>query len=159
VLHGLYRASWRLPRESASIGAEDWGLIGRAQAFEPRPGALFVRPADVAAVDRGGPGSARGEAWRAVALYNSFPLSFITLHFARAYILGSYIPGSTLAPAKLAFQRNVLDQAALMLDPRAPERFARIEEQAQKERGQSYWWRPGRASAERAPQLSTALGR
>jgi hypothetical protein len=48
----------------------------------------------------------------------------------------------------------VLDQAALMIDPRARERFNRIETAARNDFGQQYWWRHGEASAERAPAVA-----
>jgi hypothetical protein len=74
------------------------------------------------------------------------------------YAGGRYVPGSSLWFARLAFQRHVLDQLALMADPRTPERFARIEEKAQKEWGQRYWWQPGRQEPRRAPEFETMLG-
>lgn len=74
------------------------------------------------------------------------------------YIGGRYVPGSSLWYARLAFQRGVLDQAALMADPRARERFARMEETAQREWGQRYWLPPGRTEPRRAPDLAAALG-
>jgi hypothetical protein len=76
-------------------------------------------------------------------------------HFAgdAAFIAGRYVPGSTLWYWRLGFQRAVVDQAALMVDSRAPERFRRIEQEAQKEFKQSYWWRPGQVEPSRAPEL------
>jgi len=301
-------------RESLSrygIDAPAWEKLKGVQDFEPRPGAPFTRPADVAAVDRDlsekiarmmntemdyaviehdplartilvgdtRPGTIKGEAWRAVALYKSFPLSFITLHGARAvargwdgsrlshaaltfilmslfgvvsmqtkeigagrdplsldptnqhgiqawgraimqggglgtfgdmlfvdktkygnswiataagpqfaaaesvvmdfamkniqlamkgqqtHLLGDalyvgqrFIPGETLPAFKLAFQRAVLDQAALMLDDRARQRFSHIQQQAQQDWGQRYWWQPGRTEARRSPDLNTMFG-
>jgi len=74
------------------------------------------------------------------------------------YTAARYMPGSSLWYGRLAFQRGVTDQLALWADPRARERFARMEAQARKDWGQSYWWRPGRAAG-RAPDLSAAFGR
>lgn len=74
------------------------------------------------------------------------------------YTAGRYTPGSSLWFARLAFQRNVLDQLALQADPRAPERFARIEEKARKDWGQSYWWQPGRTEPRRSPELGAMMG-
>jgi hypothetical protein len=76
-------------------------------------------------------------------------------HFAgdALYALGRHIPGSSLWFTRLAFQRAVLDQLALTADPRARERFARIEAQAKKDWGQSYWLPPGRTEPRRAPDL------
>lgn len=75
-----------------------------------------------------------------------------------AYAFGNNIPGSRLWFLKTEFQRQVLDQLALMADSRAPERFRRMEETARKDWGQSYWWKPGRTSPSRAPNLEAALG-
>jgi len=77
-------------------------------------------------------------------------------HFAgdALYTAGRYMPGSTLWYAKLAFNRAVLDQAALMIDPRARERFQRTETEARRDYGQSYWWRPGSEAPQRAPQVT-----
>jgi hypothetical protein len=75
------------------------------------------------------------------------------------YALGRHTPGSSLWFGRLAFQREVLDQLALMADPRTRERFARMEEKARKEWGQDYWWSPGRTAPERAPELGAISGR
>jgi hypothetical protein len=48
----------------------------------------------------------------------------------------------------------VVDQLAKWADPRATERFARIEQQTRQDWSQSYWWRPGRTSPERGPMLA-----
>ncbi len=45
-----------------------------------------------------------------------------------------------------------------MIDERAPERFRRLEDRAMAEWGQSFYWRPGDASPERAPNLATIGG-
>jgi hypothetical protein len=74
------------------------------------------------------------------------------------YAAARYTPGSSLWYGRLAFQRGVIDQLALWADPRARERFARMEAAAQKDWGQRYWSRPGRAP-ERAPDFGAAFGR
>lgn len=76
-------------------------------------------------------------------------------HFAGdgLYVLARYMPGSTLWQTRLAFQRGVVDQLALMVDPRAPERFQRIEKQAAKDAGQRFWWSPGSPAPRRLPSL------
>lgn len=61
------------------------------------------------------------------------------------YLLGRYTPGSSLWWARAGFQRAVLDQLALGIDPQAPERFARIEERARTDWNQDYFWKPGNA--------------
>jgi hypothetical protein len=70
------------------------------------------------------------------------------------YAGARYLPGSSLWFGRLAFQRGVVDQLAKMIDPRAPARFQRMEEQARKDWGQDYWWRPGQTAASRAPQFA-----
>lgn len=81
-------------------------------------------------------------------------------HFAgdALYALGRHIPGSSLWFTRLAFQRQVLDQLALIVDPRARERFARIEAQAKKDWGQSYWLPPGRTEVRRGPEFMAIVG-
>jgi hypothetical protein len=59
------------------------------------------------------------------------------------YAAARYAPGSSLWYGRLAFQRSVVDQLAVWADPRARERFARMEQQARKDWHQDYWWRPG----------------
>ncbi len=74
------------------------------------------------------------------------------------YLAGRYMPGSTLWYSRLAFQREVLDRLALMLDERTPERLRRLEKAAQKNWGQKSWWRAGRSAPDRAPDLSAIAG-
>ncbi len=74
------------------------------------------------------------------------------------YVAGRYMPGSSLWFGRLAFQRQVLDQLALMIDERAPQRFARMEAEAAKNFGQSFWYAPGQSSPGRAPNLSAIGG-
>lgn len=75
------------------------------------------------------------------------------------YVGARYVPGSSLWFARAAFQRNVVDQLALMVDDRARERFQRIEDTARREWGQQYWWRLGRTAPSRAPELGAIGGR
>lgn len=69
------------------------------------------------------------------------------------YLAARYLPGQSLWMGRLAFQRGVVDQLALMIDDRAPQRFARVEAEAQKNYGQRFWWRPGQVEPSRAPDL------
>lgn len=69
------------------------------------------------------------------------------------YTAARFLPGSSLWMGRLAFQRGVVDQLALMIDDRAPARFARVEAEASKNFGQSFWWRPGQIQPSRAPDL------
>ncbi len=81
-------------------------------------------------------------------------------HFAgdALYAAAGFLPGSNLWYARAAFDKAVLDQLALMIDDRAPQRFQRIEREAQKNWGQSFWWEPGRVAPRRAPDGSAAFG-
>jgi hypothetical protein len=76
-------------------------------------------------------------------------------HFAgdALYAAAGFLPGSSLWYGRLAFQRGVLDQLALMIDDRAPERFRRIEREAEKNFGQRFWWAPGRSAPARGPDF------
>lgn len=67
------------------------------------------------------------------------------------WIGARYVPGSSLWYAKLAFQRELMDQLLILGDDRAHERFARIEERARTDFHQDYWWRRGETAPERAP--------
>lgn len=81
-------------------------------------------------------------------------------HFAgdALYAGAGFLPGSNLWYLRTAFQRGVLDQLALMIDERTPQRFERIEREAQKNWGQSFWWEPGRVEPRRSPAISAAFG-
>ncbi|MBN9010894.1 MAG: hypothetical protein J0H63_12475, partial [Rhizobiales bacterium] len=72
------------------------------------------------------------------------------------YIAGRYAPGSSLWYGRLAFQRAVLDQLQLIADPRARDRFRRLEDQARKSWGQEYWYAPGETAPRRAPAMMGA---
>lgn len=80
-------------------------------------------------------------------------------HFAgdALYTAGGLMPGSSLWFARLAFERGVMDQLALMIDPRTPQRFRRIEAEAQRTWGQDTWWARGQTAPERAPDLTRML--
>jgi hypothetical protein len=75
------------------------------------------------------------------------------------WVAANYLPGSNVFWLKLAFQCAGVDQLGLMVDPKAPERFARIEAAAKKNYGQSYWWHRGQTAPERGPDFSAAIGR
>lgn len=67
-------------------------------------------------------------------------------------------PASSLWYARTAFQRGIVDQMSLLIDPKAPERFRRMEKLAQDNWGQDFWYRPGQATPSRAPDLSILGG-
>lgn len=56
--------------------------------------------------------------------------------------------------AKIALERMVIDQIHKQADPRAYSRFRRMVRSRQKDYGQDYWWQPGDAVPDRAPQFS-----
>lgn len=68
-------------------------------------------------------------------------------------------PGSNLWFSRLATDRLIFDQIHRAVDPHYAEGFARREARAMKEQGQQYWWRQGETAPERAPDLSSGLGR
>lgn len=76
-------------------------------------------------------------------------------HFAgdALYTAAGFVPFSSLWYGRLTFQRGVVDQLALMIDPRTPDRFRRIEAQAAKDFDQRFWWRPGEVAPSRSPDL------
>ena len=69
-----------------------------------------------------------------------------------------YTPGGSLWYARLAFEREVLDQLQLMADPKARSKFRRRMTQRRKDYRQKYWWRPGETTPKRAPKISAVTG-
>lgn len=72
--------------------------------------------------------------------------------------IGANTPGSSLWYSRLAFQRIILDEMQQMVDAGAGEDFARMEAKARKDFGQDYWWAPGDAQPDRAPNIGATLG-
>lgn len=70
---------------------------------------------------------------------------------------GRYTPGSSLWYTRLALERLLLDQLALM-DPDTAKGFRRLERRAQKDYGQGHYWRRGRMLPDRAPDWLNATG-
>lgn len=56
---------------------------------------------------------------------------------------GRLTPGSSLWYTRLAFERIILDQLSLAVDPKAKKRFQKIMRKQQKEYGSGYYWKPG----------------
>lgn len=71
-------------------------------------------------------------------------------------MIQSNTPGSSLWYAKLAFNREVLDQLQMQIDPEYYSSFDRMERRAQQD-GTDFWWRPGKTAPDRAPELEGAL--
>ncbi|MEL6300276.1 MAG: hypothetical protein AAFV47_09210 [Pseudomonadota bacterium] len=66
------------------------------------------------------------------------------------YMMSRYTPGvGSLWYTRLAYERAVIDQLALELDPKAPARFRRERRRLQKERDQRFWWARGELQPER----------
>lgn len=66
---------------------------------------------------------------------------------------GRYTPGSSLWYGRLALERMVIDQVALM-DPKTREGFRRLEQKTRRETGQDFWWSHGNALPSRLPRMS-----
>lgn len=63
-------------------------------------------------------------------------------------------PGGNIWYLRLAFGRLVFDELQKAVDPDAARSFRRMEQRAEQEFGQAYWWRPGQRSPDRAPTLT-----
>lgn len=66
-------------------------------------------------------------------------------------LLKHITPGSNLWFSRLATDRLLFDQIHRWADPRYAEGFARREQRAMTQYGQSYWWRQGETAPQRAP--------
>lgn len=71
--------------------------------------------------------------------------------------LRRYTPGAGVWYYAQAAQRMIFDEIQKAIDPDALERFRRQEQKYRREQGQRFWWRPGRALPDRAPNLSNAM--
>lgn len=85
-------------------------------------------------------------------IYRSKNHTGAALKFAR-----SQVPGSTLWYLRTAFDRAVADQIQEEIDPQYRQSWRRVEKWAD-EQGTDYWWAPGEAAPERAPDLSNIAG-
>jgi hypothetical protein len=86
-------------------------------------------------------------------------LQVFTDHPGRALrqFIQNNLPGSTLWYTRLAFTRELLDQLQAEIDPDYNDSFSRMEKRAQQD-GARYYWRPGRRTPDRAPDLQKATG-
>lgn len=74
------------------------------------------------------------------------------------WLASRYAPGSSIWYLRLALEREVFDQAALAIDPDAPQRFRRIQRDALRDYGSAYWLPPGRSLRDaRAPDFDEVL--
>ena len=67
-------------------------------------------------------------------------------------------PGGSLWYTRLIFERTLLDQIQKEADPKAHRKFRKQIRRKQKDYGQDFWWRPGSATPNRAPDLGAAGG-
>jgi hypothetical protein len=72
---------------------------------------------------------------------------------ALSQAIKSNTPGSSLWYAKLAFQREVIDQMQAQIDPDYRHSGAKMEQYA-RQHGTRYWWRPFHTAPDRAPEVS-----
>ena len=73
-------------------------------------------------------------------------------------MLRRYTPGGSLWYARAGWERMALDWLQEQADPKAHRAFQRMERRYERERNQTFWWRPGQRGPDRAPDLSNALG-
>jgi hypothetical protein len=66
-------------------------------------------------------------------------------------------PGSNLWYTRLATDRLLWANMQELVDPDYPQAMRRMERRAEREFGQGYWWAPGEAEPERAPELGNAF--
>lgn len=70
--------------------------------------------------------------------------------------INSQLPGTSLWWARGIWEHSFLFWAQEMLSPGY---LARMKARAQKDWGQGYWWEPGQALPDRAPEFSNAVGK
>jgi polyhydroxyalkanoate synthesis regulator phasin len=81
-------------------------------------------------------------------------------HFGRELVkfAKGNTPGGTIWYTRLAWERILMDQLQFLVDPEADKAFKQRQRFFQKEFGQGFWWQPGRAAPQRAPDLGAAFG-
>lgn len=67
------------------------------------------------------------------------------------------LPGANLWYTRLVLDRALWDQVQTLADPDWRRSFLNMERKARQDYGQRFWWRPGDAGPERAPDLGAAL--
>lgn len=72
-------------------------------------------------------------------------------------LLKQETPGGSIWYSRLAFERLVLDQLQAEIDPDHRQAWRRMERRAA-ETGQEFYWEPGEAAPDRAPDLSAIVG-
>lgn len=69
-----------------------------------------------------------------------------------------YTPGSNIWYLRLAWERYAEDRLTELADPEAAAAFRRRSRYYERNYGQKYWWRPGEAAPDRAPDLQAVGG-
>ncbi|PNU05802.1 hypothetical protein A8V01_14650 [Novosphingobium guangzhouense] len=85
-------------------------------------------------------------------IYRNRNHSGAAFRFAR-----SQIPGGTLWYLRTAFDRAIADQIQEEVDPTYRQSWRRVQKWAD-EQGTDYWWAPGDAAPDRAPEFSNIAG-
>lgn len=83
-------------------------------------------------------------------------LSKLTGDFRR--LAEGLLPGNTLWYTRTAFDRLVKDQLELLANPDVASQWRRAETKARNELKQKFWWRRGRATPDRLPQIGVVVG-
>jgi hypothetical protein len=69
-----------------------------------------------------------------------------------------YTPGNNAWYARLAMERLMWDSLRRMADPHAETSFRRVMQNARREYGQEFWWKPGEITPQRLPDVGAAAG-
>ena len=67
-------------------------------------------------------------------------------------------PGGSLWYIRLAYERMLLDQLQMMVDPDARAAFHRQKRNRKRDYGQEFWWAPGETAPRRAPNHGATIG-
>lgn len=80
-------------------------------------------------------------------------------HFGRELVqfARGNVPGGNVFYVRLAWERLVLDQMQKLLDPEAEKAFRRRQQEWQRDFRQGFWWAPGTAAPERAPDFGNLV--
>lgn len=73
-------------------------------------------------------------------------------------VAARYTPGSSLWYTRLAVERAIIDQLALLADPKIKRKFRNAMKRQRKDYGSDYWWSPGKAKPKGLPKLERAIG-
>jgi len=64
-----------------------------------------------------------------------------------------YMPASKIPVVKSVFERSIIDQLLLAVDPKAASSFKKSEQKLMKDKKQERWWKKGEPSPNRAPDF------